>query len=453
MSGPRNIPLWSRWSRQALPWALTAGVLAAPAGAQTPQAKPEPTKPELAKPELAKPETDLRSVVDKLQRSEAEQARLKSEIAGLQGDRAKLNAELLKTTDAVRRAETRVSDSQGRLDDVAASEGALRQSLEARRGTITEVLATLQRMGRKPPPAVVVRPEDMLEAIRSAMLLGYVLPEIRGEAESLVADLGELVRLKDAASVERQRLANERDTISGERSRLAALVEARQAQIDSSERALKDERARIEDFSKQAQSLKDLISRAESDQAAMRRATEQASRTPAPAQSPQELAALSSAAFRDPARLQPKIAFTDARGLLALPTNGQIIRPYGGSDGFGGTERGITIAAQAGNIVTSPSDGWVLFAGPYRSYGRVLIINAGNGYNFVLTGLRDTSVEIGQFVLAGEPVGTMGTAQPDARIPEAVAGQPMLYVELRKDNQPIDPSPWWAKNLSEKARG
>ena len=125
----------------------------------------------------------------------------------------------------------------------------------------------------------------------------------------------------------------------------------------------------------------------------------------------------------------------------------------GGSDGFGGTERGITIAAQAGNIVTSPSDGWVLFAGPYRSYGRVLIINAGNGYNFVLTGLRDTSVEIGQFVLAGEPVGTMGTAQPDARIPEAVAGQPMLYVELRKDNQPIDPSPWWAKNLSEKARG
>ena len=395
----------------------------------------------------------LQDVVDKLQRSEAEQARLKSEIAGLQGDRAKLNAELLKTTDAVRKAETRVAESQGRLDDVAASEGALRQSLEARRGTITEVLATLQRMGRKPPPAVVVRPEDMLEAIRSAILLGYVLPEIRGEAESLVADLGELVRLRDAAAVERQRLAGERDTISGERSRLAALVEARQGQIDSSERALKDERARIDEFSRQAQSLKDLIARAEADKSAMRRAVDQASLTPEPARNPQELAALSSSAFRDPARLQPKIAFTDARGLLALPTNGQIIRPYGSNDGFGGTERGITIAAAVGNVVTSPSDGWVLFAGPYRSYGRVLIINAGNGYNFVLTGLRDTSVEIGQFVLAGEPVGAMGAAQPDARTSEAAGGQPMLYVELRKDNQPIDPSPWWAKNLSEKARG
>ncbi|MCA0422364.1 MAG: peptidoglycan DD-metalloendopeptidase family protein [Proteobacteria bacterium] len=397
------------------------------------------------------PGNELRTVTDQLQRSEAEQSRLRSEIAGLKGDRTKLSAELLKTTEAVRAAETRVTDSQARLDEVSASEAALQRSLEARRETTAEVLAALQRMGRRSPPAVVVHPEDMLEAIRSAILLGYVIPEIRAEAETLVADLGALVRLREAAAAERQRLARERDTIAGERTRLSALIEARQGQIETSEKALVEERGRIEALGKQAQSLRDLIARAESDAAALRRAEEQAAKVPLPARSPQELAALSQSAFKDPARLQPKIAFTDARGLLALPTNGPIVKAFGAADGFGGTERGITIAAAAGNIVTAPVDGWILFAGPYRSYGRILIINAGNGYNFVLTGLRDTSVEIGQFVLAGEPVGAMGALTVEEGT--GATASPALYVELRKDNQPIDPTPWWAKNMSEKARG
>lgn len=397
---------------------------------------------------------DLRGVIDQLQRSEAEQSRLKSEVAGLKGDRAKLNTELIKTGDSLRKAEQRLADAEGRLEDVTASEAALRRSLEVRRGLITEVLATLQRMGRKPPPAVIVRPEDMLEAIRSAIVLGHVLPEIRAEAEALANDLAELIRLKAAASDERRKLKDERDRIEGERARLAALVEARQGQIETSERALNAERQRVEDFSRQAQSLKDLIARTEAELAAGQRGADQARKTPAPASPGQDMAALASTAFKDPARLAPKIALSDARGLLNLPTNGPIIRAFGASDGSGGTERGITISARPGNIVTAPSDGWIMFSAPYRSYGRVLIINAGNGYNFVLTGLQTTSVEIGQFVLAGEPLGTMGSVPAgNVTAAEVQTGQSLLYVELRKDNQPIDPSPWWAKTLSEKARG
>lgn len=398
-------------------------------------------------------ELELRQVTDQQQRTEAELARLRSEIAGLKGDRTRLNADLLKTAATVRAAEDRVAESQGRLETIAASEAALRRSLEARRGIITEVLAALQRMGRKPPPAVVVRPDDMLETIRAAILLGYVLPEIRSEAENLVVDLNELVRLREAAQSERQQLAVERDGIAGERARLAALVEARQTQIETSEAALGDERKRLEALVRQAQTLKELIARAESDAASLRRTEEQARRTPAAATSATELASLTANAFRDPARLQPRIALQDARGMLALPANGPISRTFGAPDGFGGHERGVTIAARADSLVTSPSDGWIIFAGPYRSYGRVLIINAGNGYNFVLTGLQHTSVEIGQFVLAGEPVGAMGAASAEVKGTEAAPGALSLYVELRKDGQPIDPSPWWAKTLSEKARG
>lgn len=429
---PPSRPVGPRRVLAALVFAATTGIAAGQA--------PPATGPQ-----------DLKAATEQVQKSEAELARLRSEIAGLKGDRARLNAELLKSTDAVQKAETRVSDSQARLSDISASEAALRRSLEARRETTAEVLATLQRMGRKPPPAVIVRPEDMLEAIRSAILLGYVLPEIRAEAETLVADLSALVRLREAAAAERSRLALERDTIAGERTRLFALIEARQAQIATSEQALQEERQRLDGFARQAQSLKELIARTETDAASLKRAEDQAAKVPVPAKNAQELAALTASAFKDPARLQPRIAFTDARGLLALPTNGPIVKAFGSPDGFGGTERGITIAAAPGNVVTAPADGWILYAGAYRSYGRVLIINAGNGYNFVLTGLRETSVEIGQFVLAGEPLGTMASGSGEAA--GGAPASPALYVELRKDNQPIDPGPWWAKNSNEKARG
>jgi len=414
-----------------------------PAGGQTP-----PTEEQ-----QRERKGELSDVVDRLQRSEAEQLRLRGEIDGLKGDRARLNADLLKTADAVRKAEDRISESQGRLDEAMASEGAMRRSLDGRRDTIAEVLAALQRMGRRPPPAVVVRPEDMLEAIRAAILLGHVLPEIRGEVDKLVADLTELTRLREAAAAERQTLQKARDSIAAERTRLTALVEARQLQLEISEGALKEERTRIETLGRQAQSLKDLIARADGENQATQRALDQARKAPQAARSAQELAALASAAFKDPARLQPKIAFSDARGLLSLPASGEISKAFGSPDGYGGSERGITIAAGPESLVTAPSDGWVLFAGPYRSYGRVLIINAGNGYTFVLTGLHHTSVEIGQFVLAGEPVGTMGALTVEGMSADGGTGRLPLYVELRKDNQPIDPSPWWARNLSEKARG
>ena len=416
-----------------------------PASAQQEPAAPQPATPPAAA-------EDLRDVTDRIRRSEAELSRLRSEVAGLKGDRARLNVDLIKTGETVRAAEDRLAQSQARLDEVQASEAALRRSLEARRGLIIEVLAMLQRMGRKPPPAVLVRPEDMLEAIRSAILLGQVLPDIRAEAERLAGDLGELVRLREAAATERRRLKAERDQLEGERNRLVALVEARQGQIATSEDALVEEKRRLDAFARQAQSLKELISRAEAESATSQRAQELAKKVPPLAKSEAELAALATAAFRDPARLQPKIAFPDARGLLLPPTNGPIVRAFGVDDGFGGTERGVTIAAAVGNLVTAPADGWVLFSGPYRSYGRVLIINVGNGYTFVLTGLQTTNVETGQFVLAREPVGTVGPV-PSEGAAQANSGEALLYVELRKDNLPVDSSPWWAKQVGEKARG
>ena len=133
------------------------------------------------------------------------------------------------------------------------------------------------------------------------------------------------------------------------------------------------------------------------------------------------------------------------------------IREFGGSDGSGGTQKGLSIAARPGAQITAPCDGWVVYAGAFRSYGQLLILNAGGGYHVLLAGMERISVDIGQFVLTGEPVAVMGDASQ--AWPQASASvttgpkQPVLYVEFRKDGTPIDPSPWWATNEGEKVRG
>ncbi|NLH83295.1 MAG: peptidoglycan DD-metalloendopeptidase family protein, partial [Phyllobacteriaceae bacterium] len=140
-----------------------------------------------------------------------------------------------------------------------------------------------------------------------------------------------------------------------------------------------------------------------------------------------------------------------ARGRLPPPVAGDTILAFGDADAAGLPSRGLSIAARPNAAVTSPCDGAVIFAGPFRSYGKLLIINGGAGYHVVLAGMERIDVEIGQTVLAGEPVGFMGS-RPEATGRSERDG-PILYVEFRKDGTSIDPSPWWAKARDEKVRG
>jgi septal ring factor EnvC (AmiA/AmiB activator) len=211
------------------------------------------------------------------------------------------------------------------------------------------------------------------------------------------------------------------------------------------------EGARAIALSRQVDSLQGLIGKMEQDlkSAAKAAATASLQGAPATVNGKPNLGAL-----KDPARLSPAIAFASAKGLFALPVNGVKIRDFAGSDGAGGVEKGISLATRPGAQVTTPCDGWVVYAGPFRSYGQLLILNAGGGYHVLIAGMERISVNIGQFVLTGEPVATMGTTTSQvASILAANASRPVLYIEFRKDGTPIDPGPWWAANEGEKVRG
>ena len=385
------------------------------------------------------------------QKSAAElQQRLKADIAAIGQDRSKLNAQLIDIAAQVRGIETRIGDAEARLLPLDAREQQIRSSLDSRRTEVVEVLAALQRAGRRAPPALLVRPEDALQSLRTAMLLGSVVPELRARAEKLAGELSELISLHKTIAAERDRLAADRDNLREDQTRLAALVDERQRKQSAIEKDMETEGARAVALSRQVDSLQGLISKMEQDLKSAAKAAAAASLQGAPAtlNGKPNLGGL-----KDPARLSPAIAFASAKGLLALPVNGVKIREFGGSDGAGGVEKGISLATRPGAQVTTPCDGWVVYAGPFRSYGQLLILNAGGGYHVLIAGMERISVNIGQFVLTGEPVATMGTKSQVASILATNASQPVLYIEFRKDGTPIDPGPWWAANEGEKVRG
>ncbi|MGA7070036.1 murein hydrolase activator EnvC family protein [Bradyrhizobium sp.] len=385
------------------------------------------------------------------QKSSAElQQQLKAEVAAIGQDRSKLNGQLIDVAAQVRAVETRIGEAEARLRPLDAREKQIRSSLDSRRSEVVEVLAALQRAGRRTPPALLVRPEDALQSLRTAILLGSVVPELRARAEALAKDLGELVALRKAIGSERDRLGADRDKLGDDQTRLAALVDERQRKQSGVEKDLEAESARAIVLSKQVDSLQGLIGKMEQDVKSAAKAAAAASQqgTPSMADGKPNLGGL-----KNPSRLSPAIAFASAKGLFALPVNGVKLREFGGSDGSGGVEKGISLAARAGAQVTTPCDGWVVYAGPFRSYGQLLILNAGGGYHVLIAGMGRISVNIGQFVLTGEPVATMGATSQVASILAANASQPVLYIEFRKDGTPIDPGPWWAANEGEKVRG
>jgi septal ring factor EnvC (AmiA/AmiB activator) len=376
------------------------------------------------------------------------QTKLRREIEAIGADRRALNQQLIDTATRVRDVEANIDATRARLKPLDEREHVFQTSLDERRAVIVEILAALQRIGRQPPPALMVRPEDALQAVRTAIMLGAVVPEMRAQADALAGDLAELLGVRKDIDAEHARLSSNLELLAREQLRLNMLIDERQKKQTAAEQSLDAQRQRAADLAHQVDNLKDLIGKLEQGLPSATRQARADSRTIEEDATRPDLAAL-----KDPGRMAPAVAFAANRGHLRLPVNGARIREFGAADGAGGTQKGLSIATHSGAEITAPCDGWVVYAGPFRSYGQLLILNAGGGYHVLLAGMERITVDLGQFVLTGEPVAAMGGGSQVSTAVATGTKQPVLYVEFRKDGTPIDPSPWWAANEGEKVRG
>ena len=375
--------------------------------------------------------------------TEERKASLAAEIAEVKKDSASITAALIQSAKTERKLSQDIEDITDRVEALKTQADGIKQSLAGRREVLAEVLGALQRMGLNPPPAILVTPEDALASVRSAVLLGAVVPGLRKETDALIADLTELSRIAASIDDERSRLTEAFGEQLAEKKRLELLVTEKQHLQTERETALAAEQERSKDLAGKAKSLKELIAALE------KQATEADKVRLAEAERLKRNEELAALPVPEANQLATAAPFQSLKGQLALPVTGKFGRRFGGEDGNGGVMQGDTVATQSGSIVTAPSDGSVLYAGPFRSYGQLLILNAGDGYHVVLAGMSRISVVSGQSVLAGEPIGAMGEARVASASAETLGNAaPELYVEFRKDGKPVDPSPWWADRHS-----
>ncbi len=396
-------------------------------------------------------EKELAALSRDIEVSTDRQAAIAREIRALDRDRETLNAKIISTSDTIKGLETELTATERRLRALGENEDAVKLSLIARRDVLAEVLAALQRIGRRPPPALAVRPSDALSAVRSAILLNAVMPELKVETEALAADLEELHRLKTVIAEEKNRLRGDAMRLAEEKSRLELLLSAKRQEHLKSVKVLEAEKQRAAELADKAGSLEELIASLEAEIESAREAAEKSRKATLEAR---RQGSRHFDPYSDPGRLAPSIPFQEAVGQLPQPVSGTMLKDFGEEDEFGGVTEGQSIATRPGSNVTSPADGWVVYSGPFRSFGQLLILNTGDGYHVLLAGMDRIDAELGQFVLTGEPVGVMGATQwASASTFGLGSTQPILYVEFRKDGRAVDPTPWWARTEEEKARG
>lgn len=383
---------------------------------------------------------------------------LEAEIAKLDKSRQTLRDEIVKSAAMRKDMEEKILAGEKRLEGMREREAGVRASLHDRRGLLAEVLAALQRMGRNPPPALLVTPDDALASVRSAILLGAVVPGIRKETDGLIDDLSALMDIKSDIDREHTELTDAMQLRLEEEKRSELLIAENEALATTNNRTLAAERRRAEELAARASSLEGLIGSLEQeigsvrDAAALAKSQEEARRNQSDAER-EKARALARDSVPDKNRIAPAYEFQELQAKLDYPVAGDVLRRFGEADGTGHDSQGVTLATSAGALVTAPSDGWIVFAGTFRSYGRMIILNAGGGYHLVLSGMDKVNVREGQFVVAGEPLAVMGekrVASVNALTLET--DKPTLYIEFRKNGKPVDSQPWWSAKYSGKAR-
>ncbi len=401
---------------------------------------PPATSTKAQQPEAARVRDNLDATNSDLEASAARQVDLANDVAKAIAEEQDVTKRLVEAGQGIVALEQAVNATGEKLSTLDAERSRLNDELAASQDTLSELLAALQVLEQNPPPALVVEPHDILQALRGAMMFGAVVPEMRDAANLLANKLERLDSIRKETEAARSDVASQIATLASAYRHLELLQSEKQTAGASASASLESERKLAARLARQSRNLQDLLESLEQAEADRQKALSvEAQRKEAERQ--RQLARLN----------KQRITLSKAKGRLDYPVLGHILGRFGDDNGLGSRLSGHAIAAQDGTQVRSPVDGRVEFAGPFRSYGQLLIIEAGEGYLIIMAGIDQISAIRGQTITMGEPVGRMGKTRVSAAVVGKAAASltPVLYVEFRRNGKPVDSSPWWIGSRKE----
>lgn len=401
------------------------------------------------------PQTQLQAVQQQLEQSKQQQQTLAQQSAALAAEIERLRAQQIAAAQSAQAHEAALTRLEAQRAKLALEVAAKSAELAKRRGEQTALLTALLHLARNPPIGLALADGAPLDALRGGILMGAAVPPLVERARRLTIELQTLSDLQNQLQDAEAQHHIEADALGKEQARLAALASQKAALQAQASQGAAASAQQVQRLAAQASDLKDLIERAEAaerareareaeaqrqrEAASERLAAAAAASAPAVgaaiprADQPATVAAAAPALSDSlrPANIRP---FAQAKGRMVVPVSGDIVQAFGAPAAAGETARGITVATRPGAAVVAPFDGRVVFAGGFKGYGQILIIGHGDGYHSLVAGLDRIDSSVGQWLIAGEPIGRMPTGE----------ASPRLYLELRHDGQPINPLPWLA---------
>ena len=351
-----------------------------------------------------KEKRQLKNLEKEIKERDKKRVELEKQAEQIATQRRKLQLNMIFIAEQIRANEQRQIKINKKLEALLTTQADLLAALNKDRVNLSQSLAALQRFEKSTPPALAVRPDDALEGIRGALAMAGIVPSLKQKVDEIHARLDELSAIRRQIVKRQEELDDALAKAESDRAKLDALVaEKQQAEVARRQEAAR-EQAAIKQLAAKAKNLKDLVTKLEKRRAKQHNQIKGFSRT---------------------------------RGKLPLPVSGKLLsRPETIRKNTESGREGAYILTRAQTLVTAPYDAQVLYSGPFRDYGNMLILGVGKNYHLLFAGLSVISVDVGQVILAGEPVGQI--------IPEPLTNTPKtLYMEIRYKGQPQDALSWY----------
>lgn len=379
--------------------------------------------------------TDLRRMEEQVAKQTAESERLAQEAKQINQEIDTISRKMIRYANLIQNNEEKISSMETELQQLQTELNAAEAEFSLEDENLIKTLAALQNLALKPTESLFVQPLTPVEIIRSAMLLRETVPYLEQNAQRIKIKLEQIDKQKQKVETQFNKIVAQKKLLEQEHDELAALSKKKSTLRNSIEQQSAAAKKKVSKLASQAQDLRDLLGKLEAERLKKQQEEERRRLAEEQRRKKQE-----EAAKADLIKLKPQAikelgeGFVKAKGKLPMPARGTIVTRYGEETSKGVSSKGIIVKTRPQAQVISPFDGNVIFAGPFRGYGNLIIIEHGKGYLSLLAGLDSINCELGQMLLAGEPVGQM----PDS-------SDSKLYIEIRKDNHPINPLTWIKK--------
>lgn len=364
------------------------------------------------KDELVKTQAALKASRIAQEKLERQQQKLEKELTDLQKKLVRAAAMVQKNDAALDQAERKL---QQLSHDVVQKE----KDFSAKRQKLDGLSRIAIRLSRTPPQAMVLMPTDGRNRLQAANALARITADIKMQAKEIQRDMAALEILKTQMEEDKRQAEKMRDAHQEEKKTFEIALKARKMLRDKLSASKTQEENKSAELAKKASSLKDFINALNNEEDTTSRAVGK-----------KEVVSTGGVVgSRGAMRL-----FENARGRIRIPVSGRVVLGYGDRDGSD-SSKGLKIATSGGATVVAPFDAEVAYSGTFLHYGRLVILKhhsaPGRDFHTLLSGLSQIDVKAGDFLLEGEPIGAMSGKENQ-----------QLYVELRENNQPVNPKQW-----------